>query len=99
MRSRSLPRAVLLAVAAFVAAPPAHSQTTPAKPAAAKPASGTPGEYAIFEISPFAGYQWFQIYANERIRPNRLDEGLVWGVRATQDFHKYIGLEESFTMG
>ena len=81
--------------AALVVAAPAWSQTAaPAK--SASPA----GEYSIFEVNPFVGYQWFQIYAgDDKSRVSKFDSGPVVGIRVTEDFSKYVGFEESFTAG
>ena len=88
------PGAVIAIAAALAAAVPAFSQgTAPAKGA-------QPGEYSIFEVNPFAGYQWFQIYAGDtNSRISELDPGLVVGLRVTEDLWKYVGLEQSFTAG
>ena len=92
--SRSLGVLAALA-AALVSAAPSSAQTgVPAKSA------GTPGEYAVFEINPFAGYQWFQIYADDnKSRVSKFDSGPVVGLRFSQDFSNYIGFEQSFTAG
>src|SRR5215469_14680260 len=88
-------RRVLVAFAAcLIAVVPAWSQT------AAPGKSASPGEYSIFELNPFAGYQWFQIYAgDDKSRVSKLDSGPVVGVRFTEDFSKYVGFEQSFTAG
>lgn len=86
--------ALIAAAAALLAAVPALPQSAPP----AKP-TPPPGEYAIYELSPFAGYQWFQLYANSSTRISKFDSGVVLGLRMTEDYWKYIGLEQSFTVG
>ncbi|HWQ54985.1 MAG TPA: outer membrane beta-barrel protein [Bryobacteraceae bacterium] len=87
-------RGTLIAVAAALAAAvPVFPQN---QPPASAPLSG---EYSIFDISPFAGYQWFQIYAKNDHRVSEFEPGLVVGLRVTEDLSKYIGLEQSFTAG
>jgi outer membrane protein W len=97
-RSHTVRRAtawrIPLALAALLAvAAPAQPQTVKAK------TGGSGASYSTIEVSPFAGYQWFQIYANERTRYSKFDGAPVFGFRVTEDFSKYIGLEESFTVG
>ena len=89
------PSAFIAIAAAFAAAAPAMAQgTTPA------PNASQAGEYSIFEVDPFAGYQWFQIYAKDTdSRVSELNPGFVVGLRVTEDLWKYVGLEESFTAG
>lgn len=87
--------AFIAVIASLAVAVPAFAQST-------SPSKGAPqsGEYSTIDISPFIGYQWFQIFANDKsTRVSELDPGAVLGVRVTEDFHKYIGLEESFTAG
>ena len=87
--------AVLVLAAALAAAVPACAQSTPPATSAS-----LPGEYWIYEVNPFVGYQWFQIYAKDKSsRISELDPGLVVGFRVSEDFWKYIGLEQSFTAG
>ena len=87
-------RGVLLTLtAALAAAVPATPQATPAK------SSSLPGEYAIYEVNPFGGYQWFQLYARSENRVSKLDAGPVFGGRFTEDLWKYVGLEQSITVG
>jgi outer membrane protein OmpA-like peptidoglycan-associated protein len=85
--------ALITITVAIASAVPALPQTTPS----AKSAS-LPGEYSIFEVSPFIGYQWFQVYKHS-FRVLKFDSGPVAGVRVTEDLWKYVGLEQSFTAG
>lgn len=85
---------IVIAVALAIAVPAFPQGKSPAKSAP------LPGEYSIFEVNPFGGYQWFQIYAKDTgSRVSELAPGLVAGVRVTEDFSKYVGLEQSFTAG
>jgi outer membrane protein OmpA-like peptidoglycan-associated protein len=77
----------------------ALAAAVPALPQAKTAAAGDPGEYSTYEISPFLGYQWFQIYANENTRVKKFTSAPVLGVRVAEDLWKYVGLEQSFTMG
>ena len=87
--------AVIAAAAALAAAVPAFPQSTPSAKSASRP-----GEYSIFEVNPFAGYQWFQIYADkDSSRVSELEPRPVVGLRVTEDLWKYVGLEQSFTVG
>ena len=86
--------ALITIVAALAAAVPALPQSKPA----AKSASPS-GEYSIFDVNPFGGYQWFQIYAGDDTRVSELEPRAVVGLRVTEDLWKHIGLEQSFTVG
>jgi outer membrane protein OmpA-like peptidoglycan-associated protein len=50
------------------------------------------GDYSIFEVSPFAGFQWFK----DR-NGHELEAGPLFGIRFTQDFSRHVGLEEGFS--
>lgn len=87
-------RGALITIAVAIAvAVPGLAQTAPPDKSAS-----LPGEYARFEVSPFVGYQWFQIYKHA-FRYTKFDSGPVLGVRVTEDLWKYFGLEQSFTAG
>jgi outer membrane protein OmpA-like peptidoglycan-associated protein len=86
--------AFIVIAASFAAAVPGLAQNTPSPKSTSQA-----GEYAIYEVNPFAGYQWYQIYAGNGTRVSELQPGLVLGVRVTEDLWKYIGLEQSFTAG
>ena len=85
---------VLVAVAAALAvAVPALAQDKPPAQSAS-----SPGEYMLYEVSPFVGYQWF--HGKYGITPSsELLHGPVLGFHVDEDFWKYIGLEQSFTAG
>src|ERR1700690_4470893 len=85
---------VLVAVAAAltVAAPVVAQDNPPPK------SSSTSGEYMLYEGSPFFGYQW--VHGNYGItKPSDLLRGPVVGSHVDEDFWKYIGLEQSFSVG
>lgn len=52
------------------------------------------GDYTIFEVSPFGGFQWFKDQ-----KGHELESGPIFGLRLTQDFSRHVGLEEGFTFG
>jgi outer membrane protein OmpA-like peptidoglycan-associated protein len=86
-------RALITIAAAIVVAVPTFPQTTPP---ANSPA--LPGEYSIVDVSPFIGYQWFQVYRHS-FRVTKFDSGPVIGFRVSEDPWRYVGLEQSFTVG
>jgi outer membrane protein OmpA-like peptidoglycan-associated protein/opacity protein-like surface antigen len=75
------------------AAIPTLAQTT--APAQAP----SPEGYSIYEINPFAGYQWFMIPNRDSARAEKYNTGAAAGFRVTEDWWKYVGLEESLTIG
>jgi outer membrane protein OmpA-like peptidoglycan-associated protein len=84
--------AVLTAAAALILATPVLAQNTSAN------SGSSPGEYSIYEVNPFFGYQWF--YGKYGTSPNsKLLGGPVLGFRVVEDFWNHAGLEESFTIG
>src|SRR5512141_1198687 len=82
--------------AALLAAVPVWSQT-----AGTKKSTPRPGEYSLYEVNPFVGYQWFQItaYSRDTSRVSEFDPGLVLGLRLGENFWNYVGAEQSFTAG
>lgn len=50
--------------------------------------------FTVIEVSPFAGFQWFISHPVQRNLA-----GPIGGVRVTEDFTDYWGLEESVTVG
>ena len=50
--------------------------------------------YTIIEVTPFAGYQWFVSHPVQSTL-----NGLIGGIRLTEDFSRYWALEESVTVG
>ena len=57
------------------------------------------GEYSTFEISPFAGGQWFQLYQGSRVTSHLFAPGGVFGLHVNEDLWRYFGLEETFSNG
>jgi len=62
--------------------------------AAATPLNAQTFNASIFDIDPFGGYQF---YHGGRIQ--NMQDGVLGGIRATWDFHKYFGLEFGLTYG
>ncbi len=79
----------MASVLALAMAAPLAAQVTAKSPSSA-------GEYSLYEISPFAGYQWFRGHANSTAK---FDSGPALGFRVVEDFWKYVGLEQSLTVG
>ena len=50
--------------------------------------------YTVIEVTPFAGYQWFVSHPVQSTL-----NGLIGGVRLTEDFSRFWALEESVTVG
>jgi outer membrane protein OmpA-like peptidoglycan-associated protein len=95
-------RGAVIALAMAVAVVPGLSQTGTPAPRTGTPAKSEPipGEYAKYEIGLFGGYQWFQMWnGDDDGRVAKLENGPLFGVRATQDLWNYLGLEESFGVG
>src|SRR5581483_5784732 len=86
-------RRILASVALAVAlAPSAVSQTS-------QPAASKSTEYSTLDLTLFGGGQWFQLYQSTRVRQHKFAASGIWGIRFTQDFSRYIGIEESFYNG
>lgn len=84
-------RSALLAIAAAaVMAVPAFPQNS---------SGNAVGGYSTWDVSPFIGGQWFQIYANNATRVHTFDPGIIFGVRVTEDFSRYFSLEEGIGTG
>ena len=94
--NRSRWRNILLAltVVAATAGPalPQRAATNAAKPIAE-------GEYSTWDIGGFFGTQWFQMYQGTLLEDHMLSPKPIIGVRATQDFGRYFGVEEAFGVG
>ena len=56
-------------------------------------------EYPIYSLDLFAGYQHFLVDNRDSNRPFRIDAGPVLGFRVTEDWWRYVGIEESLTVG
>jgi opacity protein-like surface antigen/outer membrane protein OmpA-like peptidoglycan-associated protein len=55
--------------------------------------------YSTIDLTPFGGWQWFQVYAGETQRTHKLQDKYIFGGRVDEDFSNYIGLEQAFTWG
>jgi hypothetical protein len=89
-------RQLLLCVTAALAITgSAFAQT--ASSGAAKPADE--GGYSKWDVDPFVGWQWFQIFQGSNIRPHKFESGVVWGGRVTEDFSNHFALEQSLSLG
>jgi outer membrane protein W len=88
-------RGALLAIAAAVAvATPAMAQNASSGNAAKSQEVG----YSTWDISPYFGWQWFQLGQGSRVRPLDFNNGATFGARLTEDYWKYVSLEEGFGM-
>ncbi len=65
---------------------------------APKPAASTEG-YSLYDISPFAGWNWFQFGQGKNASIHRFSNSFDFGVRVNENLHKYISLEEGFQEG
>ena len=83
--------AILALAGALAAVAPLTAQTNVAK--------DQDVGYSRWDISPYVGWQWFQLGQDREIRPLAFDSGFTFGVRVNEDFSRYIGLEESMGMG
>ncbi len=66
---------------------------------AAKPAAVDEGGYSKWDISPFVGWQWFQMFQGSNLREHQYEDGVVYGGKVSQDFSRYISLEEYLAEG
>jgi hypothetical protein len=98
--NRSRWRKILLALTAVVAtAGPALPQSTSSSSGnAAKPFSDE-GEYSTWDIGPFLGTQWFQLYEETKNQNHLFKPKTVIGGRVTFDLGRYWGIEGAFTTG
>ncbi|HYA16372.1 MAG TPA: hypothetical protein VEF06_02845, partial [Bryobacteraceae bacterium] len=78
--------------AALAAVPSAMAQDNAAK------GVDTTG-YSLVDISAFFGTQWFQFGQGGTIRPLTFAPAMTTGVRFSEDLWKYVGLEESYSVG
>jgi outer membrane protein OmpA-like peptidoglycan-associated protein len=87
-------RNILLALTVVVAtAGPALPQSTNV----AKPIDE--GEYATWDIGGFFGTQWFQMYQETTDQLHLLLTRPIIGVRVGEDMWRYVGIEESVSVG
>src|SRR5579863_10278482 len=93
--NRSRWRNILLAVTAmFATAGAALPQSTNV----AKPFSDE-GEYSTWDMSVFFGTQWFQMYQGHVNQVYQLTTKPIFGIRSSQDFGRYFGIEEGVGFG
>src|SRR5260370_31029940 len=87
------------ALALFALALPGTCQTTQTAKSV-KTTSSTTGEYAIFDVTLFGGYQRFNVFQDSKYDRGRdFATGPIFGLRFTEDFSRRLGLEESLTYG
>src|SRR3954452_19959189 len=56
------------------------------------------GGYSKLDLNIFAGWNWYQIGQGSK-GIHQFASGAAWGVRASEEVHKYIGLEEGLKLG
>jgi Flagellar motor protein len=87
------------ALALLALAVPGTCQTTQTTKSV-KTTSSTTGEYAIFDVTLFGGYQRFNVFQDSKYDRGRdFATGPIFGLRFTEDFSRRLGLEESLTYG
>ncbi len=86
------PGVTALVALVLAAATPAAAQDKSTSPS-------SPDDYAIYEVGLFGGYQHFLIPNRDSGRVSWFDGGAALGFRITQDWWKYVGIEESLTVG
>jgi outer membrane protein OmpA-like peptidoglycan-associated protein len=90
--------ALLSIAAALVIASPAMAQNTASTSGnAAK--TMEEGGYSRWNFSESFGWQWFQFAQGGHIRPLTLDSGFYLRFAFTQDFSKYVSVEEALGFG
>src|ERR1700744_1160070 len=84
-------------LALLAAAGPALPQT----PASANPVKNPEGGYSRVALSGFFGGQWYQIYQGSGGKGNQqyFLAKPVFGERLTENFSRYVSLEEGYTVG
>jgi opacity protein-like surface antigen len=90
--STSAQRRLIPAIALVLAASvPVLAQNPP------PPRTSTADDYSTVDVNLFAGYQHFLVDNRDAARVNSFSGGAIGGFRLTEDFSKYVGLEESFS--
>jgi outer membrane protein OmpA-like peptidoglycan-associated protein len=84
-------------LAVLAAAGPARPQT----PASANAVKNPEGGYSLVDLSGFFGDQWYQIYQGSGGNGNQqyFLARPVFGTRLTENFSRYVSLEEGYTVG
>jgi outer membrane protein OmpA-like peptidoglycan-associated protein len=96
MVSVALAQALTMAVMTM----PASAQTTAASGTGNAAKGINEGEYSLVDIGDFVGWQWYQIYQGTSVPAvTRLNSGIAAGARVTENFWRYISLEQTFTFG
>ncbi len=92
--------AVLVIAAALVITGPVSAQDAGTGSKTAKPATNVAeGGYSPLYFDVFGGYQWFQFGQGTTNSIKQFQGAAVWGARLTEDFSKYVGLQESVQDG
>jgi hypothetical protein len=74
--------------------------TVAASPASAQSNAVTTtqeGRYSLWDISPFFGSQYFQLYQGSSARPLDFRAGIMVGGRVTENVSRYFSLEQGFS--
>src|ERR1700679_4090135 len=68
--------------------------------ATAKPAADD-GGYSTWEITPYAGWQWFQAFQGDDSRNyiNKFQSGWIFGEKIDADFSNHVSIEGSVQLG
>jgi outer membrane protein OmpA-like peptidoglycan-associated protein/opacity protein-like surface antigen len=77
----------------LAAASPALPQNAPA------PQAPSTDSYSTFNVDLFLGYQHFLIDNRDAARVNSFNDGIVGGFRFTEDVWRYVGIEQSLSIG
>lgn len=85
-------RRSLIGMAAAVAFVVPMSAQTANRTSTAAPEEG----YSLLDFGLFGGYQWFR---DKKSSAHHFQDGAILGGRVSQEFSRFIGLEESFTVG
>ena len=95
-------RTILLTMlAALVTAGPALPQSATSNAVPGNAATRvTEGGYSLVDFSVFFGTQWYQIFQGSGGAGNHFFETRpVFGERVTENFSRYVSLEENFSLG
>lgn len=55
--------------------------------------------YSTLDEEIFVGYKWFQIGQGSNAAVHRFDPSIAWGARLSEEFSKYIAIEEGIELG
>jgi hypothetical protein len=64
-------------------------------------AAADDGGYSTWEITPYAGWQWFQAFQGDNSRNyiNRFESGWIIGEKFDADFSNHVSIEGSVQLG